>query len=461
MNYLFSGWQIPAKNLKEFEELQNDLSGHTDCEKLEFGDFSILSFNGINHEKGIVNVTIFNSSSPFERREALTESSGIALQAVKKLKDAVASHDKIRYDDLEKNLSVIEKVLQSTERIPSFNRQFISLKSMESSGITEETFLKLTKDVKFALYKEATGEVLFVSPMAWNTLVQRLSVGKDVSNTNNVIRDLYLASRMKTADSANFIIRRDGKTRVLVAAPSTRNGYFPQTEIQKIYGEIARTANIRYSYGYVGAADSVVGFDFPDEEKYIREKYGIDVVPGIEFRISDTCSTGIYVSQYYKVNGVRIYSPNCAHKEHRGKFTYEDVLAEIKRCRTMDFTEFPALLAKCGKIVITPPDADLTTEIGQSRNRNAVETAYMKCASAVDLKKSIGMRREEIIKEQIQSMDPGKQVTALDIVSGMMQIPEKIEDLATGKRLHPDLERALRKQLYSAVQYFSLNAAGT
>lgn len=450
--YLYKGWSIRPKSLQEFEEVQNDLNEHTIAEKHEFSEFDAISFGGINEEKGCVDIALFDPSRPLVAAATFSDP-GAAKKALERLVSGVENG--MSPEDMKAHLRAIEAFLNTEERIPTFRRNFLSLSSMKNIGLTTDILMKITKDIKFAFYRRQTGELIFISELAWNTLVQRLNVGKDVSDANNILRDAYLASKMKTADPATFIMRKEKGVKVLVAAPSTRSEFFRQTEIQKVYKEIGKTKKIQYVDGCISDDITEISFVFPEDAKYIKGKYGIDVVPGMRLSISDTCKCGIRVVPYFEVNGIRVYGSNQVKKEHRGRFTYENILAEMHRVGALDFEKFPEVLKKCAGIMITPADADLSTTTGQERNRFAVTAAYKSCIEGIEMKSSIGLRREEIVRNQLGSMDPTKKYSALDIVMSLMQIPDEVTKIATGKPLHPDLDYKLRNQLYEAPFFFA------
>ena len=222
------------------------------------------------------------------------------------------------------------------------------------------------------LFADVTKNRLYImSRYALPTLGQRVRASGDFLLESTFARDILLMSLFANSKMVKFIVRVQDKLSKIFMVTTTTYNELPLTMIEQLYFMFAQAS------GFTGMtcdgwllnhSISCIRFSF-DNDTVINElravyeedleafdyTYGLDVLPkpGIEIKSSDIGDCAFIVRGYWKFPHTILYTEEVARK-HSGKFTSDDLIAEVKNTIFSRYTELPKALIKLLRIEITP-----------------------------------------------------------------------------------------------------------
>ena len=424
-NCLLDGWVYHPTSLEDFEETQNDLSAHTFTRSDCIAGYDVMSIKGKNERTGKIVTVRLNPTKLYVKSTVV---------------DSPDGQPRVAY---------------------CLNVGTIPLDSMGKS-LDEGTFLALVSENQMFFRDPNTGKVLFPSQTLWNTFSQRVRVSKRIFDEPGLERDMYLASKMRTAPVSQFITRAVDGVECLVAMPSESYKFFPQKEIQEIYRAFknGRFGRIEYAESVISNSRTSISFDLPEATEKVASSYSLpmSIVPGFQIETDDTCAEGLFVYGYYRINGTKVIQMHdengkttFIHREHRGEFSADDIIAAMDESIFQRVEILPKLLARCMNLTITPKNADLKKTNDKQLNRSTIIKAYKYVLTKTGAKKQLGTHRYDSLLDNVEGqIDPERVYSALDIALDIMSWADRMQYLDAGKPLHHDLDRELRAALADA-----------
>lgn len=234
------------------------------------------------------------------------------------------------------------------------------------------------------LFADVTKNRLYImSRYALPTLGQRVRASGDFLLESTFARDILLMSLFANSKMVKFIVRVQDKLSKIFMVTTTTYNELPLTMIEQLYFMFAQASGftgmtcdgwllnhsiscIRFSFDNNTVIDEL-RTAYEEELETFDYTYGLDVLPkpGIEIKSSDIGDCAFIVRGYWKFPHTILYTEEVARK-HSGKFTSDDLIAEVKNTIFSRYTELPKALIKLLRVEITP---ESISEVFRNRER--------------------------------------------------------------------------------------------
>ena len=295
------------------------------------------------------------------------------------------ANDKLNYpsnegdEETELNWSKMQLKTAVIERFPYENFKTTSNKK---KTINKKLLAELQSTG--LLFADVTKNRLYImSRYALPTLGQRVRASGDFLLESTFARDILLMSLFANSKMVKFIVRVQDKLSKIFMVTTTTYNELPLTMIEQLYFMFAQASGftgmtcdgwllnhsiscIRFSFDNNTVIDEL-RTAYEEELETFDYTYGLDVLPkpGIEIKSSDIGDCAFIVRGYWKFPHTILYTEEVARK-HSGKFTSDDLIAEVKNTIFSRYTELPKALIKLLRVEITP---ESISEVFRNRER--------------------------------------------------------------------------------------------
>jgi hypothetical protein len=246
------------------------------------------------------------------------------VTAIENFKLSVADNtsEKLSYHPKDNTLTVLEKLG------PQFGTRKLDLLDLGSE------FFKIRDEWEHEsqIIMEYNNDLFVVSPLAYQTLLQRVQLAGEYFSEPTLIRGQLIANVLKDITKALTIITRsyDG-TNVIFAVNSSKYVYLPQTKILDVADIIKeRMSEYKFVKGYVSNEYADLYLEFPNEGDKIVEAYpelelSNEIVPVLNICKSDIGTSSFKVALCWRIKSSIIKGPQKSFK-HMGQLDMAEVI---------------------------------------------------------------------------------------------------------------------------------------
>lgn len=285
------------------------------------------------------------------------------------------------------------------------------------------------------------GKVYFTSSNLSSTMGLRTDIKGEAGIVPTLERDILSAQRLNTCEDISFITRTIDGLRKTFAALSGSYTYVPQSFLSDIITRIESDGvlgKITCNHWSINNILSEIYLEFPEKAAEISALYEFEdeIVPGLYLSKSDVGECSITVRATWRINNSIIVADELKRK-HTGKIVSKDILEDIDKIVFSKYTKVPELLCSLMGTDITNPTWAKTVSSKEfnSLNSKAIAEAIKHVFNEIGMVSAVGKKTEKSIYEQLcNEVDPALSYTAYDIVTMVMQLPERLTGLTTNSK---------------------------
>lgn len=313
-------------------------------------------------------------------------------------------------------------------------------KKLGKDGLKElVTKTKFLLKIKSNKYKELENwRMISVSDTIYPTLTQRLRIAGQLAVEPSLERDIFFAKGIEEQVGNSFtgIFRKSETTdfEKMFATLSDRYEFETQTILYQIIdmlqgNSLGKVEVIKWSIDH---SFTDIYVQFPEKGDQIAKMYNLPdkVIPGLYLSTSDIGSSSIICRGTWNINGATTTINELSFK-HIGNLDAKDILSEVAKNIFSEYTQLPTVLCGLLQKNITEPSWDLTTDVGQKTNKDAVKDAFKTAFKDCGIVEAIGKKNEKVLFESVlDEYDYSSHFTAYEIVREMMELPNRVSGLS-------------------------------
>lgn len=285
------------------------------------------------------------------------------------------------------------------------------------------------------------GKVYFTSSNLPSTMGLRTDIKGEAGIVPTLERDILSAQRLNTCDEISFITRTIDGLRKSFAALSGSYAYVPQSFLGDIITRIEADGKLGKMVCNNWSINNIVSeiyLEFPEKAAEISALYEFEdeIVPGLYLAKSDVGECSITIRATWRINNSIIVADELKRK-HTGKIISKNILEDVDKIVFSKYTKIPELLCSLMGTDITNPTWAKTVSSKEfnSLNSKAIAEAIKHVFNEIGMVSAVGKKTEKSIYEQLCSeVDPALSYTAYDIVTMVMQLPERLTGLTTNSK---------------------------
>lgn len=254
----------------------------------------------------------------------------------------------------------------------------------------------------------------YISPMAYNTMLQRLGLSCTYYNSNTsfnraiaVCNALYLNG----SEEVKAIYREADNFRCIYAINSTLYAFDKQNILLDLLHQLSTEVSFIFDYAYISNSKVDIYLTCNDEKLKLDKKYtNSNITPGLHIRNSDVGTSGFLIALTWKVNSVIIEEEEKPVR-HIGKMDFDKIIKKAKR-KTQKY-ELCYLSLKNMKKIKLP--------------KKVIKEISKEVAKQISFAKAIGLRRaDELINAMLMPIKSKNDITAYDIAIGYIELAQRI-----------------------------------
>lgn len=254
----------------------------------------------------------------------------------------------------------------------------------------------------------------YISPMAYNTMLQRLGLSCTYYNSNTsfnraiaVCNALYLNG----SEEVKAIYREADNFRCIYAINSTLYAFYKQNILLDLLHQLSTEVSFIFDYAYISNSKVDIYLTCNDEKLKLDKKYtNSNITPGLHIRNSDVGTSGFLIALTWKVNSVIIEEEEKPVR-HIGKMDFDKIIKKAKR-KTQKY-ELCYLSLKNMKKIKLP--------------KKVIKEISKEVAKQISFAKAIGLRRaDELINAMLMPIKSKNDITAYDIAIGYIELAQRI-----------------------------------
>lgn len=319
----------------------------------------------------------------------------------------------------------------------------------------KELLLKELQINKLCLYDNLRGLFFFTSDHIKNDMVL-IGMGGSAMTEPSVERDMLLARLFRTNRKFTLVVKEDDfENKKIFGVRSGR--YKPLS--QHVLLDIVNELNKDKSMGETECRNWEINHfltnldvEFPDKanevlslevesgkanSKKLSDFLTTPPVPGLRLITSDTGDSSVQVMGTWRIGNSRIITDIVATR-HSKKAEIETIIEDCRKTIFSGFRMLPEKLCELTMLNITNPRWDLSSEEGESENRNAICAVIDSVFNQLKIEKAIGKKRCKVLYDLFtETLDYTLPFTGYDVAMMILDIPARIQNLdkATLERL--------------------------
>ncbi len=285
------------------------------------------------------------------------------------------------------------------------------------------------------------GKVYFTSSNLPSTMGLRTDIKGEAGIIPTLERDILSAQRLNTTTEISFITRVVDGLRKSFAALSGSYAYVPQSFLGDILTRIDADGKLGKMVCNHWSVDNILSeiyLEFPEKADELSALYEFEdeIVPGLYLAKSDVGECSITIRATWRINNSVIVADELKRK-HTGKIVSKDILEDVDKIVFSKYTKIPELLCSLMGTDITNPTWAKTVSSKEfaSLNSKAIAESIKHVFNEIGMVSAVGKKTEKSIYEQLcEEVDPTLSYTAYDIVTMVMQLPERLTGLTANSK---------------------------